>query len=164
MALNRSGISDAIANLLKADTTTLYGTTKLIQRIESDPSLYGQSLTNKTNKCALYIWTESVSSDLIRSQNIDKNYSVNLRLEVNLMDIESAYDKLDGAIEQIEWLVNQQMWNGLMLTQYYSDSNAQVYNLEPDLSELPEPRLENDTFVFELSGAINVYVNKYYRS
>ena len=163
-SLNRHGICIAIANYLKSDTSILYGSGKLLQIIDPNPVEYTNAFTDaKNNYAALYLWaTPEDSINLIRSQNHDDTYTVNMRFEVIGLDIYICYQSIDDAFERMKKLINTQMYNGGLLSGYYTDGNAQIINIETMSSSLPEPQsTDKGHIVVEIEGAIQVQINRW---
>jgi hypothetical protein len=160
-ALDKSGVSIAIADMLKADTTTLYGTGNLLQIIEPNPVKYSKAKIDNTNAYGLYLWAEG-DDNLSRSQNKDQQFIINMRFEGKNLDPNNAVQQIDDAYQQVLSLVDTQMWNGQMMTDYYTDTNAQIFNLEPIASSLPAPEPgDGQTVIIEIEGAILVEVNRW---
>ncbi len=163
MSLDRYGISTAIANMLKADTTTLYGSGKLLQIIDPNPVSMTKAYVDNTNSAGLYIWAEGNDTlSLTRSQNHDDAYTISMRFEIIGLDIKTCFQQIDDAFEKVKDLVNRQMYTGAMLASYYTDSNAQVINIEPAGGSLPpiEEGL-NGTIVVEAENAFLVEINRW---
>jgi hypothetical protein len=161
MALDKNGISTAIADCLKADTGTLYGTSKLLQIIEGDPRKFDKAKIDNKNRYALYLWCRNQDPLEIRSQNEYTNYFVNVRIEGLETNPQTALQNMDDAWERIAYLINNQMWAGLYMTSYYTDANAQIYNIEPTTAVLPEPEQKESFLTCECEGAILVQVNRW---
>lgn len=162
MALDRDGIAAAFADMLKADTTTLYGASKLVQIIDPNPIRFTKAKINNSKPVGIYLWAEPEDTVDVRSQNTDEQFIINMRFEGINLDPQNAEKQIDDAYEQVKLLTNTQMWNGQMMTAYYTDSNAQIFNIEPITSTLPPPEpVENQRIVIEIEGAVLVEVNRW---
>ncbi len=162
MALDRAGITTAFADMLKADTGTLYGVGKLLSIIEDKMVEFSKAKVSNLKPYGLYLWTSSEGTRSVRSQNEDTDYNINMRFEAVATKIETAKDRLDDAYERVKYLTNDQMWTGLNLTQYYTDSNRRIDNIEPIISEMPEPdEIEGQHLIVEIEGAILVTINRW---
>lgn len=164
MALDRDGISTAVAYMLKANST-LYGSTtgSLLQIIEGDPKLFSKAKVNaKRQPYGLYLWAESSDSIEVRAQNKDVIYGINMRFEGLGLDITSVYKVIEDAYNLSMRLIDKQMWDGQYLTAYYSDSTATVINMESVGSSLPPPEeKERGFFASEIEGAATVEINRW---
>lgn len=162
VALDRYGIASVVAEMLRADTTTLYGESKLVQTIETDPTKFEAARVDNRKPFKMYLWTSSESTPSVRARNTDDEYSIGIRIEGYLSNVETIATRIDDIWEQVKHLVNQQMWQGNMLVGYYTASSAQVINIEPLNSELPPPeQSDNGTLVVECEGGILVQVNRW---
>ena len=78
--LDKSGISIAFANMLKADTSVLYGAPNYIQIIEPNPVYFANAkIDAKRNNTALYIWAQPDDTPEVRMRNSYENYNINMR-------------------------------------------------------------------------------------
>jgi len=163
MSLDRYGISYAIAEMLKTDNSVLYGSGLLLQLIDPNPVNLSKARVDNTNLAALYLWAESNdNTGLVRSQNSDDSYTINMRFEIIGLDILTCYQQIDNAYERVKKLINQQMYTGTMLTSYYTDTNAQVINIEMTSSSLPPPADDTaGTIVVEVEGAATIEINRW---
>jgi len=163
MALDRIGIATSFANMLKADTSTLYGSNKLLQIIDPNPVNFSNAKVNaKRAQYGLYLWVNDETTNVCRSQNTDEIFTINMRFEAIEMDILAAITNIDHAYERVKLLANTQMWNGLILSQYYSDSNAQIINIDVLASGFPPPKKnENSIIVTEIESAIQIEINRW---
>lgn len=164
MALDRDGISTAVANMLRADST-LYGTTtaSLLQIIEGDPKKFAKAKVNaKRQRYGLYLWAEDSASVSIRPQNKDVMFSINMRFEGANLDITAGMTVVEDAYNRAMLLIDKQMWDGQYLTGYYTDSTATVINMESVGSTLPPPEDGQPTgfFRIEVEGAATVEINR----
>jgi hypothetical protein len=164
MALDRSGVTIAVVDMLKADSV-LYGASGLVQKIESKSVEFSNARADaKRNRTVLYMWSSPEETSDVRMQNSDENYTINMRFETLNIDYEAGVRNIDDAYERVKILTNDQMFNGQMLTAYYTDSTAQIFNIEPTVSSLPEPLVEEDrpgVIVSEVESAIIVQVNRW---
>lgn len=162
MALDRRGIARALRDLFRADTTTLYGSTKLLQIVEDKAALFAKAKVNNNNPNALFLWVDLVDSTEERMQNSDYAYICNFRFESIQINPENAANTIDDALEQINYLINQEMYTGTVLSGYYTDTNAIVINMSPSSStfEFPES-LEGKKMIVEIEGALEIEINKW---
>jgi hypothetical protein len=160
--LDRYGISTAIANMLIADGSILYGSGRLLQIIEPSPIEFSNAKVDNHNQYGLYLWAEPEDTVDVRAHNGDDSYIINMRFEGIELDPYTAVKAIDNAYERVKFLVNSQMWQGQYLTDYYTDSKANVINIEPITSVLPPP-IEGETnhVVIEIDGAIRIEINRW---
>ena len=158
--LNRKGIATMIADMLKADTSVLYGTSKLVQKIESNPTLFRKASVDIEKPYGIFIWCPENPTEQIRSQNSDETFLINFRVEGLASDTETAVINLDLIDQRIKVLINNQMHEGLNFSSFYSDSKAQVVDVERT-EAIAEVIFENERLISECSGAIKVLVNRW---
>jgi len=162
MALDRAGIADAFANLLKADTGTLYGTGKMLQKISSSPKEFETAKVSSRLETGLYMWISDGDTVDDRIQNTDDLYTLDMRFVGNKADPDTAIDNIDDAFERCKVLIRNQMYEGQYMTSYYTDSNAQFVNIDVISSVLPAPDSDEETtLVFVLKGAVNALINRW---
>jgi hypothetical protein len=161
--LNRQGIADTLRDMLKNDTTTLYGDGKLLEIIESDPSKFNAAKTEVSRPYGLFIWPADSDNSDTRMQNEDDTYSYDLVFQAINTGSKNAVDQIDRAWERVKVLVRDDMQNGRFLTDYYTDSNAQVINIDVAGSSLPAPTESTDerTMTFVCESAITVQINRF---
>lgn len=157
--LNRAGISKMIRDCLKADVATLYGPGKLLSAIESNPVLFGMARVDNLTPFKMYLWARDKSKASVGSQNNDSTFVVNYRIEGLNVDPENVAEQIDEIDEQIELLINEQMYSGNHFVGYYTDSKAQVYDTEYDSSALEVKTVENNVRA-ECEGAITIRINR----
>ncbi len=161
-ALDRNGISTAFANMLKNDTSILYGASNFLQIIEPNPIRFAKAKVNNSDRYGLYLWAEPEDTQDVRSQNEDEQFIINMRFEGINLDPENAEKQIDDAYQRVKVLVNTQMHDGQMMTDWYTDTRAQIFNIEPVTSSLPAPEPEgNQKITIEIEGAILVEVNRW---
>jgi hypothetical protein len=161
-ALDRVGISIAVANLLKDDTSVLYGASNLLQVIEGDPKKFNKAKVDaKRNRHGLYLWASAEGEPNIRSQNADFTYSIGARFEGLDVDTTKLYGHLDDAYERCKDLINDEMYSGGYLTNYYTDTNSTVIDIRTTESDLPEPtEAERQRIVVEIESAFIIEINR----
>ena len=163
MPLDRDGISTAIAEMLRADST-LYGptTASLLQIIEGDPKKFNKAKVNaKRQRYAMYLWAEASDTVVVRPQNKDVLFSINTRFEGLNADITAGMRVVEDAYNRAMLLIDSQMWDGQYLTQYYTDTTATVINMESVGSTFPPPEEgERGFFSIEIEGAATVEINR----
>ena len=160
--LNRFGTTKAVADMLRTDTGTLYGNRKLINNISSSPTEYTNERVSIVKPYNLFCWIEEGTPVEVRASNSYIDYLVSLRFRAKQKNFDKAYESFDKAYERIEVLVNYQMSEGLMMTNFYSDPNAQIYNIEMTGSNLSSPEDNGEGLVvLEATGAILVQINRY---
>jgi hypothetical protein len=162
MSLDRKGITTALANFFKADTTTLYGRGKLIQLIENKTALFSKAKVNNNNPNGIYLHCPGKIKTQFRLQNADYDYTINLRFESIQTNPEKAANTLDDALEQIDELINNEGYSsGDLFSSYYTDANAKIISVDLVESVFEPPELnENKRYVTEIEGAIIVTINK----
>lgn len=162
MALDRKGIARAIRDLLRSDTDVLYGKKKLIQYIEDSSVFFAKSRVNNIRPNALFIWVSDSSPSEERMQNTDYLYTVDLRFESIKVNPEDASNTIDDALERINYLINEEMYTGTVLSDYYTDTSAQVINISPASSIFDYPEsTDGKRMIVEIEGAINIEINKW---
>lgn len=161
MSLNRASICQAFIDMLKADTTTLYGPNKLLTYITDDPISYDQTRVNNRNPSKLFVWCEDTNTVDVRASNEDIEYILGLKYHAKKAKMINAMNTMDSAYERIRHLTNLQMYaGGGMMSSYYSDANSQIYLIEPVDSSLPAPiKNDNREVVTVMESAISVLVN-----
>jgi len=163
--LDRSGVSIAFANMLKADTSVLYGASNLVQIIDPNPVRYSNAkIDAKTNNTALYVWAEPDDTTEVRMRNSDKIYNINMRFETMNINYNAGVKEIDDAYEQVHLLTNEQMYQGQMMTDYYTDGNAQIIDIEPVFGSLPPPEQSEsrrNVLTTEIEGVIKVAINRW---
>ncbi len=162
--LDRTGIAIAFANMLKDDTSILYGASNYLQIIDPNPVNFSKAHVDaKRNHGALYVWARPEdSNNTVRMQNSDDRYVINMRFEMLNIDIMAGIREIDDAFERVKYLTNDQMWGGLAMSSWFTDSNAKIINIEPITSDLPEPEsTENSLIVIEVESGVLVEVNRW---
>lgn len=157
--LDRSGLSEMVRDILRADTTTLYGTTKYLQLISSEPEEFAAASVNVTIPYGLFIDCEADESPIIGSRYSYEDYLIRMRFECNVENHHDAYDRLSLSWERIKYLVNYQMYSGLQCTSYYTNATSRVVVIEPRVGSLPKPEDRADSlYVIALDSAIYIQV------
>lgn len=159
-ALDRNGVSDMLRDCLRADTTTLYGTSKLVQVISSDWTEFNNASADTVKPFKLYLECPTKSPSEVRAQNADDEYLVNMRIEGYKIDPDTAVATIDDIDAQVELLVNQQMYSGQMFTAYFTDSNAQVIDAEYHTGDLTAEK-QGERIVVECAATIIVKINRW---
>lgn len=160
--LDRLGVSQAVAEMLQADTTVLYGSGKLLQVIDYGIENFEKTKVNTQRPFGMYLAAEIEDSQEIRSQNEYINYLINIRFAAHQRSLQNAYSAIDNAYERVKYLVNDQMWTGQMMSLYNNDTNAQIFNIEPTGSDLDTPEeTEGNLLRVNIDGAILVEVAKW---
>jgi hypothetical protein len=159
-ALDRNGVCDMLRDCLQADTTTLYGTSKLVQTISSSWTDYDSAGADTIKPFRLFLYCPLKSPSEVRAQNSDDEYVVNMRIEGYKIDPETAVATIDDIDAQVELLINNQMYGGQMFTAYFTDSNAQVLDAEYQTGELTAEK-QGDKIVVECAGTIIVKINRW---
>lgn len=160
--LNRIGASQAIADLLKADTAVLYGAGKLLKQITADPVDFARSSISNNAPYKMLIWAESGDTVEERSNNQFDLYTLGVKIIGKKAKLITAIIDIDKIWEQSKRLMRANMASGDMLDTYYTDPNAKVYSFGPVGSSFSMPE-ENDTgeFVSILEAGIDVNINRY---
>lgn len=162
MALDRRGIARALRDLFRADTSILYGSSGLLQIIEDKAALFSKARVSNNFPNALFLWVDLSDTTEERMQNIDYLYICNFRFESVRIDPESAANIVDDALERINYLLNEEMYTGTVLSGYYSDTSAQIINMAPVSSTFEYPEMtDGRRMIIEIEGAVEIEVNKW---
>jgi len=162
MALDRRGIATMAKDFLKADTSILYGDDKLIQLIENKTALFSKAKVSNTYPNAIYIWVDESGATDERMQNTDYDYILNFRFESLHVNPETSSNTVDDALERINKIFLDEMYNGTNLSSYYTDSNGQIINISVGTSTFSYPETGRDNvFTIEIESAIIITVNKW---
>ncbi len=162
MALDRRGIARALRDLFRNDTDTLYGSGKLLQLIEDKAALFSKAKVNNNNPNALYLWVDLSDTTEERMQNADTSYLCNFRFESIQVNPENASNTIDDSLERINFLINREMYDGQVLSEYYTDTNAQVINMVSISSTFEPPEsTEEKKMTIEIEGAVEIEINRW---
>ena len=162
MSLDRRGIARALRDLFRSDTTVLYGDGKLLQLIEDKAALFSKAKVNYNNPNALYLWVDLSDTTEERMQNTDSSYLCNFRFESIQVNPENAANTIDDSLERINYLINEEMYTGQVLSSYYTDSSAQIINMVPLSSTFEYPEsTDGKRMIIEIEGAIEIEVNRW---
>jgi hypothetical protein len=157
--LNRDGVAAMVADCLKADTTTLYGASKLVQIITSDPILFIQAAVSINAPYKLFIWCPDNPTIVVRSQNSDEMFVLNYRVEGLAAVPETAFRNIDLIDMRVKKILNDEMYGGTVFTSYYFDPKAQVFDVERNDASI-EISKDSGIIIAECKGAVNVRVNR----
>ena len=157
--LNREGAAAMICDCLRADTTILYGTNRLVQTITSDPTLFLNAKTDIRAPYKMYVYAADNTAVSVRAQNADELFVVNFRIEGLAVNMTNVFNTLDKIDQQVTVLVNSQMYTGAYFRSYYTDSKARLIDAERSDAGI-EVAQENGTIHAECRGAINILVNR----
>lgn len=157
--MNRNGVAEMVADLLRADTTVLYGSSKLLNYITHDSVLYENAKIDINNQYKMFLSVESKSTIEKRSHNCDELYTLAYRIEGMHSKPDEAKKNIDKIDERISVLIDNQFNTGNMFTSYYTVTGVIVYDAEYDSSNLTVDT-RNDTVIAECDGAISVYINR----
>lgn len=162
MALDKRGITKAVRDLFRNDTDTLYGSGKLLQLIEDKAALFSKAKVSNNNPNALYLWVDLSDTTEERMQNADTSHLCNFRFESIQVNPENASNTLDDSLERIKYLINKEMYDGQVLSEYYTDTNAQVINMVLLTSTFEPPEsTDGKKMIIEIEGAIEIEVNRW---
>jgi hypothetical protein len=161
VSMERSTIVNAIRDRLKADTTTLYGATKLLQIIDSDPLDWENRETTLDNYCALYIRSFLLQPVENLMQAYNETYSISLDFVCDQSDLFAAMTKIDQAYQQVKKLLLQEMFNGKMLSQYYTDTKAQIFDIQVIDNDISEVSDQENFIRINSVGNVLIYVNRW---
>jgi hypothetical protein len=162
MSASKIKVTNALVDLLKADTTTLYGCDKLVQSITGDPLKFSEARINHINKTVVFIWAAEVVSNEIRLQNYDDNYILNVTIHSKHRYRSTSIQKIDDSWSQIKKLILTKEFNGLSLSEYYTDDNSSVIAMTPNTSVLSAPDEADDVTVeIILDSGIEILVNNW---
>jgi hypothetical protein len=157
--LNRDGVAAMVADCLKADTTTLYGASKLVQIITSDPILFIQAAVDINSPYKLFIWAPDNPTTAVRTQNSDEVFVLNFRIDGLAVVAETAFKNIDCVDQRLKILINSQMYSGAYFKSYYTDSTATVFDAERTDASISVTK-DNNIVTAECSGAIRISVNR----
>jgi hypothetical protein len=161
--LDRYSIGEIVAARLRADTTSLYGSSNMIQCIETDPVKFSKSSVDKHNPFKIFVWASIIDEEAPRASNVDEIYALNFRIEGMKVDIKQAVKIIDDSVRRISYLLNEEMFNGNMLTSYYSPTfaGAQIFDIQVNQTQIPIPAPTGDgVLIAECEGAITIRVNR----
>ncbi len=159
--LNQFGITQVVRDYLKTDST-LYGSRKLINEISADPIKYEREKVSTNKSYRIYAWASDSDPIEERSNNAFDSYRLDFKFVAKSVKLINAYERYCQAWERVKVLMRAQMSNGLMLSEYYTDANAQIYSFSPLPSTLPSPIVNDDgVLVTKLEGAFIIEVNRY---
>jgi hypothetical protein len=152
-AIDRKGAADLIRDVLLADTSVLYGDTKLVQAISSDPVEYIEAKVNIRKPFKLFVVCEDERTVEYGTQNSRVQFDIGYRVEGKQADPENARDTIDDIDNRIRDLINTQMFGGRQFVDYYSDTSNRVVDAEYDNASLVVEQ-RGDRVAVECSGAI----------
>lgn len=158
--LDRKGVTDMVRDCLQADTSILYGTSKLVQVISSNWKDFRGASADTVKPFKLYLATPPKNSADVRAQNADIEFAVNMRIEGYKIDPDTAASTIDDIDAQVELLINQQMYNGQMFSAYFTDSKALVIDAEYQSGDLSMEDT-GDKLVVECAATILVKINRW---
>ena len=160
MALNGQTVADMIRDALKADTT-LYGTNGnrgLVNKISSSRKEFEKASVNRTNKnYALYLKASPVAQTRVGMQIQEELYTIDYRVSGYSSDLDKAYTRLAEIDKAMRDVINTQMHDGSVFTEYYTDTLATVKDVEITESS-PEIAEREGSEAVEIDGSLNVFV------
>jgi hypothetical protein len=157
--LNRDGVAAMVADCLKADTTTLYGPSKLVQIITSDPILFINAAVDINSPYKLFIWAPDNPTTAVRTQNSDEVFVLNFRIDGLAVVPETAFRVIDQVDQQIKCLINNEFYTGTMFTSFYTDVKGKVFDAERSDAAISVTK-DNGIVTAECSGAIRILINR----
>ena len=157
--LNRDGVAAMVADCLKADTTTLYGASKLVQVITSDPILFINAAVDINSPYKLFIWAPDNPTTAVRTQNSDEVFVLNYRVEGLAAVPEAAFKNIDKIDQEIKVCINDECYTGKMFTNFYTDAKGKVFDAERTDASI-EVTKDSGVIIAEAKGAINVSINR----
>jgi len=160
MAFNRDTIGTMLVNMLKADTGTLYGSTKLVQVVTDNWAVFEKAKTDINNPYKMFFKVggkSKVSSG--RFQNTDEAYIADYRIEGVHTKPDTIANNIAEIDERVSKLIDLQFFNGTMFTDYYSDDKVTVYDVTYDNSDLTV-EAKNNKVIAECEGAITILLNR----
>ena len=158
--LDRKGICNMVRDCLRADTATLYGSGKLVQVISSDWTDFNNASADTVKAYKLFLSCPPKTTAEVRSQNADSEFEVQMRIEGYKIDPDTAASNIDDIDAQVALLINQQMYNGQMFTEYFTDTSAQVIDAEYISGDLTIDG-DADRAVVECAALIIIRVNRW---
>lgn len=159
--MNSTGLCQIIADILKADTGTLYGASRYLQAIEHDQAKFPEAAINLKIPYGLFISCSGDAPLEIMARIEYEQNNFDLRFEAISLDVASIYVNFSNAWKRIKLLINNQMWSGLQCTQYYTDSLNRIYDIEPSSGNLPAPvKSDNGNYIIEFQGAITMKLTR----
>ena len=159
--LNRDGISEVFADMLKADTDVLYGATKLVQVITHDPTLYDNAKVDLANPFKMFCWATEEQTDTFQMQSVMEVYTINIRIVGKLSIVQDMIKMLDKINERIKYLVNAQMFGADRFAAYYTDTDARIENCYITNSTIEPPEYtENNTLQTACEGVGEMLIHR----
>ena len=128
--VDRINICNAYKQLFEADASILYGQNKLINSISIKFKEFEQAKIDIGTPYKMYIKAPDKEKQEARMQNADYIITINYRVEGKTIDPETAIERLDDIDERIDYLVDNQMWGGLYLTDYLNVDGNTLVNTE----------------------------------
>ena len=155
--VNRTGVTELITDMLKTDTTVLYGPGKLVQVISFDSSKFEKAKIDINNPYKMYVFVEDKETIEKRQQFADEMYTLSYRVEGLHSSPDEAKKIIDQIDERISVLIDTEFSTGDLFTTYHEDSSVNIYDCEYDNSDLVV-ETKNNKVIAECEGAINVYL------
>ena len=158
--IDKVGIANVLKELFEADTSVLYGSSKLVQTISTSAVDFVQAKVDNNKPYKLFLICEDKQTVEVLPQTARHRYIVSYRIEGVMITPETARAQIDDIDARIDVLINSQMHTGNMFVPYYSDSTNRIVDAEYDNSGLITD-MRGERIFAECSGAISISVIKY---
>jgi len=131
-AIDCKTIRDAVKDCLQADTTILYGSGKLIPAgdIISKEVEFEKAKVDVNSPYKIFLKCDTIEQGEQRAKNKDYSIACQYRVEGLAKDPQTAKDKCDDINERIDFLFSDQMWNGLQMTGFITNSESCVIDID----------------------------------
>ena len=156
MAKHNKLISDSLVNLLKSNVDL----TNITNIISGDPTKFTNKKVN--NKCSdnVYLWCPEIDITEMASQNYFADANINLVIHVKSTVKINAYNKIQEIWFQIVKTINEKEWNGLSLSEFYTDSTSSVIDVLINNMSLPAyAEQEDQTTAILIDSNITILMN-----
>lgn len=157
--LDRIAVCAALESLFEADHQ-LYGATKMINYITDDLVKYENARIAVDKPYKMYLFAgrkDKISTRM--GLNTDYSFTVTYRIEGLKSDPQTAAQNIDDIDERIDYLCDNEMWNGLNLSSHFTNSESTILNIELISSDLAV-RKDTGGFKVECEGSIRLEINR----
>lgn len=159
MALDRQGVLVMLSDMLKNDTTMLFGQGKLLQQININATLYEDAAVTNNKPFQLFFRASPRETLVYKMQNSDIAYTIDYRICGIRRDPDEVRQKIDDIDERMLYLINNEMYTGNNFTSWYTDSTAIVFDVSIDNSSL-DVEVRDTKIIAECEGGISVFINR----
>ena len=158
--MDRLQCCNAIKALFEADTSVLYGSTKLINYITTDIVKFENAKLGVDQPYKMFLKAPRREKvDVRMSGNVDYNIYVEYRIEGLKANPQTSYTNIDDIDERIEHLCDNEMWEGNNLSSYFTNAEVTIINIEWEGSNADVKKDEGGWKV-ESEGTIRVEINR----